>query len=162
MAEGIFQHLAKINPDVPVGRIDSSGTDSYHIGSEPDSRTMEVLNNHLIGPYVHRAQQLASKHFGEFDIVVGMDQRNHNFILSRSEFLKKEAAKMKEGSGGGAVPKQAKVGVLGDFSSSGKREYVRDPYYMDGGFESTYVQVRQLCENLLEAIRNGTWKEKLE
>ncbi|GFR90755.1 low molecular weight phosphotyrosine protein phosphatase [Elysia marginata] len=56
MAEGIFQHLIKERGLSASWTIDSAGTGSWHIGSPPDSRTMQVLKKNGIADYNHRGR----------------------------------------------------------------------------------------------------------
>lgn len=61
MAEGIFQSLANKAPyQGRIKRIDSCGTGAYHVGEEPDDRTMATLEEHGITDYIHRGRKVGN------------------------------------------------------------------------------------------------------
>lgn len=59
MAEGVFQSVTKKPPykDL-IRKVDSCGTGAYHVGDEPDERTMETLKQHGITDYDHAARKV--------------------------------------------------------------------------------------------------------
>lgn len=60
MAEGIFQHITSQAPyEGLIKRVDSCGTGAYHVGDDPDDRTMETLERHGITDYVHGARKVS-------------------------------------------------------------------------------------------------------
>lgn len=61
MAEGIFQSLAK-KPQYQgrIKKIDSCGTAGYHVGDDPDDRTMAVLEEHGITDYIHKGRKVGT------------------------------------------------------------------------------------------------------
>jgi len=67
VAEGIFKSLVSKPPyKALIKEIDSCGTGAYHVGSEPDSRTMSTLRANGIRDYDHAARkviQILSKYF---------------------------------------------------------------------------------------------------
>ncbi len=47
---------------------------------------------------------------------------------------------------------RAKVMLFGEFSGTGRKEVIEDPYYIDGdAFEKTYEQCQRFSENFLAA-----------
>lgn len=61
MAEGVFQSITSKPPyEGLVRRIDSCGTGAYHVGDEPDDRTMDTLEKHGITDYRHAARKVSS------------------------------------------------------------------------------------------------------
>jgi len=75
MAEAVFRSKC---PDDFV--VDSAGTASYHIGKQPDSRTISTLLKHGI-EIDHKAQQICKDHFNEFDLILCMDKDNYDDVL---------------------------------------------------------------------------------
>ena len=78
LAEGILKHKTK-NLDVVV---DSAGTASYHVGSLPDSRSIEIANKNGIDLTDQRARQFSEKDFDDFDKIYAMDTNNYSNIIS--------------------------------------------------------------------------------
>ncbi|TGJ79021.1 hypothetical protein E0Z10_g9741 [Xylaria hypoxylon] len=138
MAEGVFRSIAK-DPSSPyynlIGTVDSCGTGGYHIGDEPDSRTLSTLRDNGITNYRHEARQLRDSDFKKFDYIFAMDNSNHSDI--RRRFKKLDGQK-------------AKVMLFGEFSGTGRKEAIQDPYYIGGdSFEKTYEQCRRFSDNFL-------------
>ncbi|KAG6030851.1 hypothetical protein E4U41_007750 [Claviceps citrina] len=136
MAEGIFQSLAQ-QPQYKgkIGKIDSCGTGAYHIGDEPDSRTLSTLQDNGITDYEHRARQIKTSDFETFDYVFAMDRSN----LSDLKALQK----------GG----KARVMLFGEFSGRGKPEVVNDPYYGGrDGFDKAFEQCSRFSGNFLREV----------
>ncbi|GAW18040.1 hypothetical protein ANO14919_075090 [Xylariales sp. No.14919] len=138
MAEGVFRSIVK-DPSSPyynlIDTVDSCGTGGYHTGDEPDSRTLSTLRDNGITNYRHEARRLRDSDFKEFDYIFAMDNSNYSDI--RRRFRKGDEGK-------------AKVMLFGEFSGSGRKEVIQDPYYGAGdGFKKTYEQCRRFSENFL-------------
>ena len=59
MAQGVFQSIVSKQPyEGLISNIDSCGTGAYHVGSNPDSRTMSTLEDHGIVDYKHTARKV--------------------------------------------------------------------------------------------------------
>ncbi|KAJ3577667.1 hypothetical protein NPX13_g2900 [Xylaria arbuscula] len=143
MAEGVFRSIVK-DPSSPyynlVSTVDSCGTGGYHVGDDPDSRTMATLRANGIRNYEHSARRLRDNDFKEFDYIFAMDNSNHSDIRRRY-------------GSKGSENQRAKVMLFGEFSGSGRKEPIQDPYYGDGdGFEKTYEQCQRFSRNFLEVI----------
>ncbi|KAI1200268.1 phosphotyrosine protein phosphatase I superfamily [Nemania serpens] len=139
MAEGVFRSIVK-DPSSPyhnfVGTVDSCGTGGYHIGDAPDSRTLSTLKENGIMNYRHEARRLRDSDFSQFDYIFAMDNSNLS-DLQRWRGRKK-------------VDGKARVMLFGEFSGTGRKEVVQDPYYVDdGAFKKTYEQCRRFSENFL-------------
>ena len=134
MAEAIFSQLDKNNEY----EVDSAGTSSFHIGSEPDYRTLKKLKEKNIN-YHHRAKQFTSYHFDSFDYIIAMDSSNYKFIYSLASNDKEKK----------------KIHLMRNFDSQGKGKDVPDPYYgEEDGFELIYQILVRSCKNLLDFIKN--------
>lgn len=136
MAEAVFAETVRQAGYHNSIDIDSFGTGAYHVGHQPDERTVETCRKHNV-PVNHIAQQIKPAHFNEFDYIIGMDRSN----LSN---LQKVA------------PKQckAKVQLFGDYKGNTNLDYiVEDPYYGGvSGFETNFKQVQAFSQNLLDSI----------
>lgn len=59
MGEGVMRSFAKKGEYQGLtDRIDSCGTAAYHVGNEPDSRTMSTLDDHGVTDYSHSARKV--------------------------------------------------------------------------------------------------------
>lgn len=59
MAEGVFQSITSKAPyEGLVKKTDSCGTGAYHVGDEPDDRTMDTLEKHGVTDYMHAARKV--------------------------------------------------------------------------------------------------------
>ncbi|GAA6047990.1 hypothetical protein JCM3770_006459 [Rhodotorula araucariae] len=130
LAEAVFADMAKKRGyDIEV---DSAGTAGYHIGEEPDERSVETCQKHGV-PINSVCRQLEKADFTRFDYIVGMDSMNMRNI---------EKAKPRDAT--------AKIALFGSF---GDGKVIEDPYYGGpGGFEKTYRQCVQYSEGLLRAM----------
>ncbi|KAI1488287.1 protein-tyrosine phosphatase [Biscogniauxia mediterranea] len=141
MAEGVFRSLTKEKSSPYynlIGKVDSCGTGGYHTGDEPDSRTLSTLADHGITNYTHTARRIRDSDFRDFDYIFAMDQGNLS-DLERWHNRKNAAGK-------------AKVMLFGEFSGTGRKEVVQDPYYVGrDAFEKAYEQCKRFSENFLAA-----------
>ena len=123
LAEGIFKRqVADLNLDHKIV-CDSAGTSNYHIGQDPDHRTVSnALENGL--HLNHKGQQFRIDHFAMYDYIVAMDQSNLEDILLLKEkalFNEYELTKMRQ------------------FDNLGKGLDVPDPYFGGPqGFQEVY------------------------
>ena len=74
--------------------IDSAGTASYHIGSPPDKRSIEVAKNNGIDISMQRARTFKSNDFKTFDVIYAMDSQNYSDLISKCN-SKEEMLKVK-------------------------------------------------------------------
>ena len=136
IAEAVFREQLKESGQLESWRVDSAGTGDYHIGSEPDPRTMKTLKKHSITDYVHYARQITSKDFKEFDYILVMDDENLEDVNS-----------MTDGS------HKARVKLLGSYDKAARSDQVQDPYYGRGdeGFERVFKQCWKCCSEFLKS-----------
>ncbi|KAK0619212.1 phosphotyrosine protein phosphatase I superfamily [Immersiella caudata] len=139
MAEGVFQSMVKKEPYKGlVAKIDSCGTGAYHVGDEPDDRTMSTMEEHGINDYVHAARKVNASDFDKFDYIFAMDRSN----LADLE-------RMQQRKSGG----NAKVMLFGEYSGTGRAEVISDPYYGGRqGFEKAYEQATRFSKNFLREV----------
>ena len=119
LAEGILK--AKTNHlDVVV---DSAGTAAYHIGEQPDIRSIEIANKYGIDLTSHIARQFSVNDFVEFDKIYAMDSSNYANIISLARDEKD----------------RDKVDIILNGSNPKSFQSVPDPYYGgDNGFQDVY------------------------
>lgn len=72
MAEATFAHIvSQRNLDGSIS-VDSCGTAGYHIGEEPDERTVATCKKHGV-PIDSQARQLDRADFEKFDYILGSE-----------------------------------------------------------------------------------------
>ena len=136
-AEGVFRHhvlLEELHDRVVV---DSAGTHDYHVGEEPDRRSVLAAARRGYDLSGLRARRLGRADFIEFDYLLAMD-RDHLSILEMN-----------------APPEHIqKVSMFLDFSTKYRGSDVPDPYYGGGqGFEHVLDLVEDGAAGLLADIK---------
>jgi len=135
LAEGVLRHKANERGiDVTV---DSCGTSNYHIGQEPDSRSMaNALKNGVDISYL-RARQFSKADFEQFDRIYVMDQSNHKNVmaLATNEIHRN------------------KVDLFLNILQPGSNRAVPDPYFGGAeGFQHVFDLIDEACEKLLDEL----------
>ncbi|KAL7008505.1 Low molecular weight phosphotyrosine protein phosphatase [Cystobasidiomycetes sp. EMM_F5] len=136
MAQAVFEHVVKQRHlEEHFDRIESAGTGGYHVGDEPDDRTVAKCRQKAwLVPVRHDLPQVIERrHFDEFDYILGMDDNNVRNLKSMQPKNSK-----------------AKVQLFGEF---GDGRIIDDPYYGGkSGFEKTYQQVAAYTDGLLDHL----------
>lgn len=114
LAEALFKHKVKQLKIDQKYEADSCGTGDYHIGSQPDLRTIRsALDNGV--EIFHACRQLTVNDFSEFDFILAMDKSNHANIM--------RMAKLSD--------TQSKVFMMREFDYLKPGADVPDPYHGD-------------------------------
>ena len=117
--------------------VDSAGILSIHQGELPDSR-MRMHAYHRGYTLTHRSRPVCTEDFLEFDMLLGMDDRNVQDLKDRAP--SPEAEK--------------NIHRMTDYCRTKLVDYVPDPYYGGAqGFETVLDILEDACEGLLEEIR---------
>lgn len=127
LAEGILQTKVGENH-----LVDSAGTGDWHVGEQPDRRSVAVAKKYGVDISDQRAMHFNPVFFDEFDLIFAMDEQNLIDLkqLARSE---EEQSKIKL--------------ILKD--GIGQTQNVPDPYY-DG--EDAFEHVYQLLDEATDGI----------
>jgi protein-tyrosine phosphatase len=140
LAEGILRSkLEKHNIDYV--EVDSAGTSSYHIGDNPDPRTIANALKHGVDIRNLAARQFTIQDFDDFDKIFVMDQSNYNNVigLSRNEEDKK------------------KVQMILNIIHPELNLPVPDPYFGgEQGFENVFQLLDEASEGIVNGIINGS------
>lgn len=133
LAEGILaqkaQHLNII--------IDSAGTARYHVGSLPDSRSIEIAEKYGINLRNQRARQFSCADFKNFDIIYAMDKNNYAHLISLAENHKE----------------RKKIQMILNEIDPNSYKSVPDPYYGgDNGFQEVYNMLDKACDKIISKI----------
>ena len=136
LAEGILRKL--VNESGLGWEVDSAGTSGWHDGELPDPRSIEIADHYGIDITGQRSRMFTQQDFEQFDLIIAMDAKNYQDILSKSLNPKKD---------------QAKVKLLLDYSYPGEHRGVPDPYF-EGGFDQVYQMIYQACLQLIKQEKN--------
>lgn len=131
LAEAIFNHQS-------IGlnmHSDSAGTAAYHIGAQPDHRSIKVAMAHQI-PMDHQARKFHAKDFERFDYIMAMDQQNFDDLQSLN------------------FGDCTNLHLLRDFDPKNNGQLdVPDPYYGDyEGFINIFNIILRSVEQLIKHI----------
>ena len=131
MAEFVFKKILDEEGLSDRFYVGSAGTSGEHIGDHVDSRATEELRMHGISCEGKRSRRLVRSDYTDFDYVVGMDNRNMEYIRWTAP----------------ADP-TCEIGMMMDYADGGE---VADPYYT-GDFGKTYRDLVRGCRGLLDHI----------
>ena len=133
LAEGILSIKGKhLNLEV-----DSAGTAAYHIGKQPDIRSIEIANKYTIDLNQQRARQFSRADFDKFDIIYAMDTNNYAHLISLAS-TKTERNKIRM--------------ILNEINPK-VYQSVPDPYYGgENGFQEIYNMLDKACDKIIQNI----------
>lgn len=135
LAEGIFRFKVKDQSLSNSFTIDSCGTSDYHIGENPDNRSVANARKNGVD-YTHRGKQLKVKDFYEFDYILPMDDLNLEDILK----LKPDDA-------------TAEVVKMRAYDEQEVNADVPDPYYGgENGFQLVFDILERSTQRLLDDL----------
>ncbi len=133
-AQGILQ--AKADAQNIAISLDSAGTAAYHIGKQPDPRSIAELANRSIDISTQKARQITVTDFEEFDWILAMDKDNMNNLKHICP-----------------ASLQYKIQLFGSINIKKNEEVVHlgevaDPYYgSDNGFSVMADHLEVLAEH---------------
>ena len=133
LAEGILSLKGKhLNLEV-----DSAGTAAYHIGKQPDIRTIEIANKYTIDLNQQRARQFSRADFDKFDIIYAMDTNNYAHLISLAS----------------TETERNKIRMILNEINPKAYQSVPDPYYGgENGFQDIYNMLDKACDKIIQNI----------
>jgi len=137
LAEGILSRMAE---EAGLSwEVDSAGTGSWHIGQQPDPRSIAIAREKGLDITHQRGRQFDQEDFDRFDLILTMDRENYRNVmqLARTE------------------DDRQKVAMIMNLAQPGKDLSVPDPYWNDKGFEQVYDMLEHACERLVEQVKKG-------
>lgn len=136
LAEGIFNQMIKDQNLQERISCDSCGMAAYHIGSQPDSRTVaNAKENGLI--LNHKARRFHGSDLDNFDYVLAMDNSNYEEI---GQFVEHEEH-------------SSKISLMRRYDTEAPNTDVPDPYYGGAsGFQQVYDILYRSCKKLLSEV----------
>jgi protein-tyrosine phosphatase len=136
LAEAIFKHKIRTRGWESVFEGDSCGTGNYHIGSQPDHRTIANANKNSV-PIDHCARQLSENDLEHFDYILAMDSSNLENILRLPN----------------ARHHAEKIFLFRDFAGQTKGAEVPDPYFgNEDGFQEVFEILDEAMEYFLDQL----------
>ncbi len=133
LAEGIL----KSKVDVSKVFVDSAGTGHWHVGDEPDKRSVAVGRKYKIDITSQRGRQFSAKDFDDFDLIYVMDNSNKENVLALAE----------------NDSHREKVKLILDEIFPGENVDVPDPYFGgNAGFENVYKMLDEACEQIANRL----------
>ena len=127
LAEGILASK------LPKGKftVDSAGTGSWHIGRQPDERSIAVAKKNKINISTQKGRQFSVADFDAFDYIYVMDSSNYNDVV--------ELAKTQD--------HRDKVQMILNDLFPNENVDVPDPYFgLPNGFKIVYNMLDEVCE----------------
>ena len=130
LAHGVLEHFARergLNWE-----IDSAATGNWHIGEQPDRRSIAIAENYGVDISGQCCRQFDVSDFDKYDHIFVMDYSNLNDVkaLARTE------------------EDHSKVSLLL------KNDIVPDPYYDDTQFDPVYKMVEKRCREIIEEFNS--------
>jgi protein-tyrosine phosphatase len=136
LAEGVFLHLVKEAGLADRFEVDSTG--EWHIGEQPDSRSIAVARRHGV-ELPSRARQVEPEDLHTFDHVIAMDREN--------------LRDLKRLASAGAKADVRLLRMHDPARTSSDDDDVPDPYYGGpSGFDHVYDMVHRSCVALLAEL----------
>ncbi len=126
LAEGIARdYITKNNLDIQV---DGAGTGDWHVGDAPFHYAQQIGFEKNVDISNLRARQVKTSDFEEFDLIVGLDEKN--------------VADLKDMGCTNVVK-------LGNYTEGNPD--IPDPYFFDGyeGFDTVFELIEKCIENLI-------------
>ena len=132
MARFIMEDLVKKEELENQIQVDSAATSTEEIGNPVYPPARRKLAEHQISCQGHAARQMTRADYDRYDLLIGMDQAN---LRNMTRIC-------------GGDP-EGKIHLLMDYTD--RPGQVADPWYT-GDFETTYRDVLEGCQGLLETI----------
>ena len=117
--------------------IDSCGTGNWHVGKQPDLRSISISRKKGLDISNQKCRQFISSDFETFDYIYVMDGNNYSDVvaLSKNDFQKNKVAL-----------------ILNDLFPNENRD-VPDPYFgLENGFELVYKMLDETCDFIAKRL----------
>ncbi len=133
LAEGILAFKTKHLNTI----VDSAGTASYHVGSLPDIRSIEIADKYNIDLRAQRARQFSRADFDKFDVIYAMDLNNYGHLIALANNQEE----------------RKKIHLILNEIHPEACESIPDPYYGgENGFQKVYDLLERACNKIATQI----------
>ena len=131
IAHGIMQ--SRIDTHNLDWEVDSAGTSSWHIGEQPDHRSIDIAHRNGIDISGQRARQFTASDLVYYDIIYVMDSSNYQNVrlLDRTN------------------SHTHKIKLILNYVYLEENRAVPDPYY-DNNFQQVYQMLEQAVDKIIE------------
>lgn len=129
LAHGVLQHL--VEKEGLDWEIDSAGTGDWHVGQQPDRRSIAVANKYGVDISYQQAQCFHPDFFDKYDHIYVMDDNNFSDVIALARH-EEDKAKVRMFLTQGIVP---------------------DPYHDENQFEPVYEMIEKRCQELIHELR---------
>ncbi|MEJ7778706.1 MAG: low molecular weight protein-tyrosine-phosphatase [Daejeonella sp.] len=126
LAHGVLEHLAKQKG--LDWEIDSAGTGNWHVGEQPDRRSMAIAKKYGVDISGQCCRQFDVNDFDIYDHIFVMDYSNLNDVKALA----------------GKEQDHKKISLFL------RDSIVPDPYYDDTQFDPVYRMVEKRCKEIIE------------
>ena len=134
LAEAIFDQLVKEKGLQDQIASDSAGTGAYHIGENPDHRSIKVAQQNNV-PISHKARQFLPKDYEDFNYIAAMDESNMRNILHATGY------------------RHEGLFLMRDYDDVKDSIEVPDPYWSgDDGFQHVFDILMRSNRNFLDYL----------
>lgn len=138
LAEGLFKKKIHEQDVAHLFEVDSCGTGNYHIGEQPDPRTIKNARQNGV-VLEHVCRQLRASDFEYFDHLLVMDQSNYTNTLRVGE-----------------ERYHYKVELMRKYDPRGRHENVPDPWFGgEEGFQEVFEILDRSTAHLLQSLLKG-------
>jgi protein-tyrosine phosphatase len=117
--------------------VESAGTGSWHIGRQPDERSIAVAKKHKLDISQQKGRQFAVSDFDVFDYIYVMDSSNYKDVVHLTNNQEHKA----------------KVQLILNELFPNENVDVPDPYFgVVNGFESVYEMLDETCDIIAKKL----------
>ena len=126
LAEGLL--ASKLPKDKFI--VDSAGTGHWHVGKQPDERSIAVAQRNGLDISCQRGRLFRKQDFNDFDHIFVMDNSNYNDVVDLAD----------------TDQQRRKVKLILEVLFPGENVDVPDPYYgLSNGFDTVYDMLDEAC-----------------
>lgn len=128
LAHGVMENMVKKHG--LDWEVDSAGTGGWHVGQQPDSRSIAVARKYGVDISTQACRKFHPLDFEVFDHILVMDMNNLRDVSTLAE-------------------NEAELRKVSLFLKDG---IVPDPYYNDDQFDEVYQMIEKRCIELIEEL----------
>lgn len=133
LAEGILQSKLPRNQFI----VDSAGTGDWHVGRQPDSRSIAIAKSNGLDISKQRGRLFTTKDFETNDYIFVMDNSNYKDVMRLAP----------------NTEAKSKVSLILNELFPDENVDVPDPYFgLEDGFSNVYGMLDEVCEIIAEKL----------